>query len=211
MGDIQQLPSVSSGLGSEISERAAAQLLTLSDAQISQPTIESKGEFKYDLSQKITMNDEIHSKLTSQQDQLKKCLEIEISKAIIDYDPKKDHKPLEKILSHAIDLIKDKKVDTYSDLQHKLTVEHKHDAFIVDPVVRSLYFTIEKQGLDNLDKPEFPLAIRDVSMMINGFLLSHIFFFLLQQMVRLPAKQTYDTVAHLNKEATPLAPTQMTK
>jgi hypothetical protein len=30
-------------------------------------------------------------------------------------------------------------------------------------------------------------------------------------MVRLPAKQTYDTVAHLNKESTPLTTTEMTK
>ena len=30
-------------------------------------------------------------------------------------------------------------------------------------------------------------------------------------MVRLPAKHTYDTVAHFNKEATPLATTRTTK
>ncbi|CAF3864983.1 unnamed protein product, partial [Rotaria magnacalcarata] len=190
IGDVQQLPSISSGLGSEILDKTTIKSSTLSDIQVLQPAVELKEELKYDSAHKITMNDEIHSKLISRQDQLKACLESEISKVIIDYDPKADHKPLEKILTHGIDLIKDKKVTTYSELQHELTVEHKHDAFIVDPVVRSLYCTIEKQGLDNLDKPEFPLAIRD--------------------MVRLPATQTYDTVTHLNKGATPLATTQMT-
>ncbi|CAF2111151.1 unnamed protein product [Rotaria magnacalcarata] len=189
IGDVQQLPSISSGLGSEILDKTTIKSSTLSDIQVLQPAVELKDELKYDSAHKITMNDEIHSKLISRQDQLKACLESEISKVIIDYDPKADHKPLEKILTHGIDLIKDKKVTTYSELQHELTVEHKHDAFIVDPVVRSLYCTIEKQGLDNLDKPEFPLAIRD--------------------MVRLPATQTYDTVTHLNKGATPLATTQM--
>ncbi|CAF4360782.1 unnamed protein product, partial [Rotaria socialis] len=190
IADVQQLPSISSGLGSEILDKTTIKSSTLSDIQILQPTAELKEELKYDLAHKITMNDEIHSKLISRQDQLKACLESEISKVIIDYDPKADHKPLEKILTRGVDLIKDKKVTTYSELQHKLTVEHEHNAFIVDSVVRSLYCTIEKQGLDNLDKPEFPSAIRD--------------------MVRLPTKQTYDTVTHLNKEATPLATTQMT-
>jgi hypothetical protein len=117
------------------------------------------------------MNDEIRSKLIFRQNELKKCLETEISKSIENFDTKKDHKSLDKILTHGIDLIKDKKVSTYPELKQKLIMEHKNDAFIVDPVVRSLYFTIEKQGLDNLDKPEFPLAIRDVSTMINDFLL----------------------------------------
>jgi hypothetical protein len=128
------------------------------------------------------MNDELRTKLIFRQNELKKCLEVEISKSIEDFDPKKDQKSLDKILTHGIDLIKDKKVTTYPELKQKLIIEHKNDPLIVDPVVRSLYCTIEKQGLDNLDKPEFPLAIRD--------------------MVRLPAKQTLDTVTHLNKEIT---------
>ncbi|CAF3379296.1 unnamed protein product [Rotaria sp. Silwood1] len=194
MEDVQQHPSISSGLGSEILDKHTIKSSTSSDIQMIQPSVISKKEeislTKNDFIHKITMNDETRSKLIFRQDQLKKCLENEIAKSIIDFDPKKDHKPLEKILIHAIDLIKDQKVTTYPELQQKLTVEHKHQAFIVDPVVRSLYCTIEKEGLDNIDKPEFPLAIRD--------------------MVRLPAKQTFDTVTHLNKEEMPLATTQMT-
>ncbi|CAF3697799.1 unnamed protein product, partial [Rotaria sordida] len=190
MEDIQQHPSISSGLGSEILDKTTIHSSTLYDIQI----IQSKEDINltnYDnLTYKITMNDDIRSKLIFRQDDLKKCLENEIAKSIHDFNPKKDHKPLEKILIHAIDLIKDNKVTTYSELQQILTMEHKNDAFIVNPVVRSLYCTIEKQGLDNIDKPEFPLAIRD--------------------MVRLPAKQTFDTVTHSNKEEMPLATTQMT-
>lgn len=109
------------------------------------------------------MTDELRAKLLFRESELQKCLESEISKSIDDFDTKKDQKSLNKILKHAIDLIKDKKATTYPELKQKLIVDHKNDAFIVDPVVRSLYFTIEKQGLDNIDKPEFPLAIRDVS------------------------------------------------
>ncbi len=50
--------------------------------------------------------------------------------------------------------------------------------------------------------------------MINDFPLLYIIFLsfsLLQQMVRLPAKQTYDTVTHLNKESASLSTTQMIK
>lgn len=124
------------------------------------------------------MNDDLRAKLIYRQPELKKCLEAEISKSIEDFDPKKDQKSLDKILTHGIDLIKDKKVTTYPELKQKLIVEHKNDAFIVDPVVRSLYCTIEKQGLDNLDKPEFPIAIRDVSVCFFSltilFLIIHI-------------------------------------
>jgi hypothetical protein len=161
--DIHQHPSMSSGLGSEISKG-----YTSSDVH--------SVELKHDFTRKITMNDETRSKLIFRQSELKKCLENEISKSIVDFDPKKDQKSLDKILTHGIDLIKDKKVTTYPELKQKLIIEHKNDAFIVDPVIRSLYFTIEKQGLDNLDKPEFPLAIRDVSTMINDSLLLYIFF-----------------------------------
>ncbi|CAF0923551.1 unnamed protein product [Rotaria sordida] len=181
--DLNQHPSLSSGLGSEIIDSVTTKDITLSDIQQQNLTTESKIDnslLKHDFTRKITMNDDLRAKLIFRQNELKKCLETEISKSIDDFDTKKDQKSLNKILTHAIDLIKDKKVTTYPELKQKLIVEHKNDAFIVDPVVRSLYFTIENQGLDNLDKPEFPLAIRD--------------------MVRLPAKQTYETVTHINKD-----------
>ncbi|CAF3850911.1 unnamed protein product [Rotaria sp. Silwood2] len=179
MEDIQQHPSISSGLGSEILDKNIITSSTSSDIQLIKPSVISQEEIsvtKNEFAHKITMNDEIRSKLIYRQDQLKKCLENEIAKSIVDFDPKKDHKSLEKMLTHAIDLIKDKKVTTYLELKQKLTMEHKNEAFIVDPVIRSLYCTIEKQGLDNIDKPEFPLAIRDVNKMINDFLLLHLFF-----------------------------------
>ncbi|CAF3536047.1 unnamed protein product [Rotaria sordida] len=181
--DLNQHPSLSSGLGSEIIDSVTTKDKTLPDIQQQNLTTESKIDnslLKHDFTRKITMNDDLRAKLIFRQNELKKCLETEISKSIDDFDTKKDQKSLNKILTHAIDLIKDKKVTTYPELKQKLIVEHKNDAFIVDPVVRSLYFTIENQGLDNLDKPEFPLAIRD--------------------MVRLPAKQTYETVTHINKD-----------
>ena len=166
MEDIPQHSSISSGLGSEILEKNIMQHST-------SPRIEVKEDstsVKYDFACKITINDETRAKLTFRQDEFKKCLENEISKSIDDFDPKRDNKPLERILGHAINLIKDKKVTTYPDLKQKLIFEHKNNAFIVDPVIRSLYCAIEKQGLDNLDTPEFQLAIRDVSTMINDFL-----------------------------------------
>ncbi|CAF4484805.1 unnamed protein product [Rotaria sp. Silwood1] len=183
--DLNQHPSLSSGLGSELIDSVITKDSTLPNIQQENLTTESKVDnslLKHDFTRKITMNDELRAKLLFRQDKLKKCLEDEISKSIDDFDTKKDHKALNKILTHAIDLINEKKVTTYPELKQKLIVEHKNDAFIVDPVVRSLYFTIEKQGLDNLDKPEFPLAIRD--------------------MVRLPAKQTFETVAQINKDVT---------
>jgi len=134
---------------------------------------------RHDFAKKITLNDETRTKFIFRQEELTKCLEKEISGSIDEFDEKKDEKILKKILAHAIDLIKDKKVSTYPELKQKLIVEHKNEAFIVDPVVRAFYCTLEKQGLDNIDKPEFPLAIRD--------------------MVRLPAQQTFDTVIQLNK------------
>ena len=171
--DLNQHPSVSSGLGSEIIDSSTTKGSILTDIQQEKrTTTEIKREnslLKHDFTRKITMNDELRAKLVYRQNELKKCLESEISKSIDDFDPKKDQKSLNKILTHGIDLIKDKKVTTYPELKQKLIIEHKNDAFIVDPVVRSLYCTIEKQGLDNLDKPEFPLAIRDVSFNHNIF------------------------------------------
>ncbi|CAF3641520.1 unnamed protein product, partial [Adineta steineri] len=194
--DIQQHPSISSGLGSEILDNIQAKGYSLPDIKTPEPTlipksIESNNFNKYDFTRKITMNDDTHAKFLFRQDQLKTCLETEISKSIENFDGKKDQKTLDKILHQAMNLIKDKKVSTYPELKQKLLIEHKNDAFIIDPVVRSLYYAIENQGLENLDKPEFPLAIRD--------------------MVRLPAKQTFDTVTYLNKETTPLSTIQMTK
>jgi len=154
--DIKQYPSVSSGFGS---------------GSLDNTTIKSSTLFEYDFTNQINLNDETRTKLISRQNELKKCLEIEISKSIDDFDSKKDHKILNKILTHGINLIKDKKIKTYSELKQKLTIEHKNNAFIVEPIVRSLYYTIENQGLDNFDKPEFPLAIHDVSTMINDVLL----------------------------------------
>ncbi|CAF1501450.1 unnamed protein product [Adineta ricciae] len=194
--DIPQHRSISSGLGSEILDNITAKGYSLPDIQAPEPilvpkSIESTHASKYDFTRKITMNDETHTKLISRRDQMKTSLANEISKSLDGFDVKKDEKSLDEILTHAIDLIQEKKVATYPELKQKLTVEHKNDAFLVDPIVHSLYYAIEKQGLDKLDKPEFPLAIRD--------------------MVRLPAKQTHDTVLHLSKEATPLTTTQMTK
>jgi len=168
--DIKQYPSVSSGFGSGSLDNT-----TIKSSTLPELTVISKGE--YDFTSQINLNDEKRTKLIFRQNELKKCLETEISKSIDNFDSKKDHKSLNKILTHGINLIKDKKVTTYSELKQKLTIEHKNDAFIVEPVVRSLYYTIENQGLDNFDKPEFPLVIHDVSTMINDFLLSYIISF----------------------------------
>ncbi|CAM4752442.1 unnamed protein product [Rotaria magnacalcarata] len=195
--NVNQHLSTSSGLGSEIADTITTKDLTLPDIQQENLSTESKSDnslLKHDFTRKITMNDELRAKLLFRESDLKKSLETEISKSIVDFDTKKDQKALNKILKHAIDLVKDKKVTTYPELKQKLIVEHKNDAFIVDPVVRSLYFTIENQGLDNIDKPEFPLAIRD--------------------MVRHSAKRTFDTVKPSKKEVTseptPISPEQPT-
>lgn len=165
--------TISSGLGSEI--------ISTATTTTSEPSgVKRENSLtRHDFAKKITLNDETRTKFIFRQEELKKCLENEISQSIEEFDAKKDQKTLNKILTHAIDLIKDKKVATYPELKQKLIIEHKNEAFIVDPVVRSLYCTLEKQGLDNIDKPEFPLAIRD--------------------MVRLPAQQTMDTMVQLNK------------
>ena len=163
--DIHQQTSISSGLGSEILDSVTNKGYTLPDIEQDKPASELKREssLRHDFTKKIALTDELRSKLIFRQDELKKCLETEIAQSIEEFDAKKDHKTLNKILTHAIDLVKDKKVSTYPELKQKLIMEHKSEAFIVDPVVRSLYCAIEKQGLDNIDKPEFALAIRDVS------------------------------------------------
>ena len=179
--DFNQHASITSGLGSATISKTSTQQEISSDKRTTEPKREAS-ILRHDFARKISINDELRAKLIFRQDDLKKCLETEISQSIEDFDGKKDQKSLNKILSHAIDLINKKKVNTYPELKQKLIVEHKNDAFIVDPVVRSLYCTIEKEGLDNIDKPEFAIAIRD--------------------MVRLPAKQTFDSVTHMKKETT---------
>lgn len=163
--DINQQTSISSGLGSEILDSVTVKTCTLPEIEQEKSSSESKRDnnLRHDFTRKITMTDETRSKLIFCQDELKTCLENEIAQSIEDFDQKKDQKKLSKVLTHAIDLIKDKKVSTYPELKQKLTVEHKHDAFIVDPVVRSLYCAIENEGLDNIHTPDFALAIRDVS------------------------------------------------
>lgn len=210
LGDIPQLPSVSSGFGSEIFDNMTAKGLSLPSISAPEPTL-VPAELRHDFTRRINLTDETRAKLIFRETELKTRLETELAKSIADFDAKRDHKSLDKILTDTIDLIKDKKVSTYPELKQKLLLEHKEETCLVDPVVHSLYYTIENHGLDYLDKPEFPLAIRDVSQMINDFLFLCILSFLLQQMVRLPAKQTYDTVAHLNKEATSLTTAPMTK
>jgi hypothetical protein len=161
--DLNQHPSLSSGLGSE----TIGSITTKdSDIQVEKLPKEPKREnslLRHDFTRKIGLNEESRAKLMYRQKDLKKCLESEISKSIENFDARKDQKTLNKILTHAIDLIKDRKVSTYPELKQKLIIDHKNDPLIVDPVVRSLYLTIENQGLDDLDKPEFQLAIRDVS------------------------------------------------
>lgn len=134
-------------------------------------------ELKHDFTRKITLNDDIRSKLIFRENELKTRLYSEISKSIDDFDEKKDSKKLETILTDAINLIKNRHVSTYPELKQKLLAEHRNDPSLVDAVVYSLYYTIENQALDDLDKPEFPLAIRDVSTMINDFPLLYIISF----------------------------------
>ena len=173
MTDLQQPTSISSGLGSEIMDSMTTQGYQLTAPEQEKLTREPKREnsvLRHDFARKITINDESRSKLIFRQNELKACLETEISRSMDAVDAKKDQKTLSRIITHAVDLIKEKKVSTYPELKQKLLAEHKNDAAIVDPVVRALYCTMEKQGLDNVDKPEFPLAIRDVSQrtMIYG-------------------------------------------
>ncbi|CAF0835651.1 unnamed protein product [Didymodactylos carnosus] len=187
--------SVSSGLGSEIIDGVAhkgytlpsikttyehPEIRTTDGKRLSIPTRE--GGIHYDFNKKITLNDDIHSKLVFRQQELKKLLETEISSTMDDFDGKKDHKHLQKIIQHSIDLIKDKKVSSYPELKTQLIMAHKNEAYIVDPVVKSLYLTIEKHNLDNIDRPEVALAIRD--------------------MVKDSAKQTINTITHLNTGTT---------
>lgn len=161
--DLQEPPSISSGLGSEVTASVQSKGPTTVEEKSSDLPKRENSFSRHDFAKKITLTDESRTKLIFRQEDLKKCLESEIAQSIDDFDAKRDQKQLNKILTHGIDLIKDKKVATYPELKQKLIVEHKHEAFIVDPVVRSLYCTMENQGLDNIDKPEFALAIRDVS------------------------------------------------
>lgn len=185
---LNQHASITSGLGSATISKTSTQPEITSERP---PELTRElSILRHDFARKITMNDDLRAKLIFRQNDLKKCLETEIAESVEDFDAKKDHKSLNKVLNHAIDLINKKKVSTYPELKQRLILDHKNDAFIVDPVVRSLYCTIEKQGLDNIDKPEFAIAIRD--------------------MVRLPAKQTLETVSSVNKESTDDKPVPIT-
>ena len=177
LDDVQQHPSVSSGFGSEIMDSITTKGYTLPSIHAHESSTTPKRDISPsnpDFSCSITLTEESRTTLIVRQDELKKQLATEISHSMDDLDSKKDAKALDRILTHGIDLIKDKKVLTYSELKQKLTVEHKNEAFLVDPVVRALHCAIETQGMDNLDRPEFALAIRDVSNMINAFVLSTI-------------------------------------
>jgi hypothetical protein len=154
LGETQKLSSVSSGFGSGLLDSITTKGYSLPDIQLPEPTLVPK---KYDLTRQISLNDETRAKLIFRENDLKYILEKEISKSI------ENSKLVDRTIKQAIDLIKDKKVSTYPELKQKLISEHKTEIFIVDPVVHSLYYTIENHELDNLDKPEFPLAIRDVS------------------------------------------------
>ena len=168
LGETQKLSSVSSGFGSGILDSMTTKGYSLPDIQLPEPTLVPK---KYDITRQISLNDETRAKLIFRENDLKNILEKEISQSI------ENSKLVDRTISHAIDLIKDQKVSTYPELKQKLIAEHKTEIFIVDPVVHSLYYTIENHELDNLDKPEFPLAIRDVSTMINDFPLLYMISF----------------------------------
>ena len=155
LDDVQQHPSVSSGFGSEIMDSITTKGYTLPSIHAPESVISKRdaSPSRRDFSGPITLTEESRTKLIVRQDELKKSLATEISHSMDDLDSKKDSKALDRILTHGIDLIKDKKVLTYSELTQKLTVEHKNEAFLVDPVVRSLHCAIETQGMDNLDQP----------------------------------------------------------
>lgn len=181
LGDIQQLPSVSSGFGSEILDSMATKGYSLPDIQLPEPTLAPTLETtstKYDFIGQINLDDETRVKFAARQTELKTSLSSALPQAIDHFDSKKDQSSLDKVLTDAIDLIKEKKVSTYPELKHKLLIDHQNKASLVDPVVHSLHYVIEKHALDNLDKPEFPLAIRDVSTMINDAPLLYMIFFL---------------------------------
>ena len=156
--EIPQHPSVSSGFGSEV-------LDSITNKGYSLPGLKATPE---DFTGPISMNGDIHTELNFREDLLKQSLGDAISDSIDDFQ---DRKALDKMLTHAVDLIKKKDVTSYGELQRTLTLEHKDEAYLADPIVRSLHYTIEKQGLDQVDKPEFLPAIRDVSVMINDVLL----------------------------------------
>ena len=162
-GDIPQLPSVSSGFGSEILDSMTTKGYSLPDIQLPEPTLVPKYSTKSDLTRQINFNSDIRTKFIARQNDIKISLASEIPKSLDQFNTPTDSASLDQILTDAIDLIKDKKVSTYSELHNKLHVEHKQQIHLINPVVHSFYYIIENHGLDNLDKPEFPLTIRDVS------------------------------------------------
>lgn len=166
--DIQQLPSVSSGFGSGILDSMTTKGYSLPDIQLPEPTLVPKHSNKYDFSRPINVDHDIRTKFTSRRNEIQISLASEIPKSL---DGQTDSSSLNQILTESIDLIQEKKVSTYSELHDKLAHEHKQQSHLINPVVHSLYYIIENHGLDNLDKPEFSLTIRDVSPMINDILL----------------------------------------
>ena len=151
---------------------------SLPDIQLPEPTLVPKYSTKFDLTRQLNSNHDIRTKFISRQHDIKTSLASEIPKSLDQFNASTDSASLDKILTDATDLIKDKKVSTYADLHDKLHVEHKQQTSLINPVVHSLYYIMENHGLDNLDKPEFPLTIRDVSPMINDVLLFSFFLFL---------------------------------
>lgn len=176
LGEIPQLPSLSSGFGSEILESMTTKGYSLPDIELPEPTLVPKYSSKSDLTRQINPNHEIRTKFIARQNDIKTALATEIPKSLDQFNATTDSSTLDKILTNSIDLIKDKKVSTYAELHDKLHVEHQQQIHLINPVVHSLYYIMENHGLDNLDKPEFPLTIRDVSTMINDVLLFYIRF-----------------------------------
>lgn len=166
--DIQQDPSVSSGFGSGILDSMTTKGYSLPDIQLPEPTLVPKHSIKYDLSRQINSDHDIRTKFASRQNEIKASLASEIPKSL---DIQTDSSSLDRILTDSINLIKEKKVSTYSELHDKLGNDHKQQSHLINPIVHSLYYIIENHGLDNLDKPDFSLTIRDVSTMINDILL----------------------------------------
>lgn len=77
-----------------------------------------------------------------------------------------ERKSTEKLVENAVELVKEKKIDNFDDLKEKLTTNEKKNLHLIDPIVRSIRFTIEKHGLENVDQVEFPTSIGDVSFLL---------------------------------------------
>jgi hypothetical protein len=171
-----QHPSVSSGFGSEVLDGLTTQGYSLSTSS-SQAATNSMSIDRVpldDWSCSITLSDELRTKFNSNHEHLRTCLTNEIARSIDQFDGRKDRQILDKILHHAVDMINHRQVRTYKELQQKLIVEHKNHAYLVDPIVRSVYYTIEKHARDKIDPSNSSLTIHDVcTMMDDSRLLLH--------------------------------------